>query len=80
MTYLRVKKDKKLTNEKYNKFKRISEGQLLTLKEFYRLVKAYFNLTMADVEIVERTKKQVSTYYWDIFHERYSEDELPIPF
>ena len=80
MTYLKVKKDKKLINGKHNKFKRINEGQLFTLKEFYKMIRTYSNLSMNDVEIVERDKKQVSTYYWDVFHERYSEDELPIPF
>lgn len=78
MTYLKVKKDKKLMNEKYNKFRGIYENQLFTLKEFYQLMKTYFNLSMDDVSIVELSKNEVSNFYGA--KERYPINELPLPF
>lgn len=78
MTYLKVKKDKKLMNEKYNKFREIYKDQLFTLKEFYQLRKTYFNLSMDDVTVVELPKNKVSNYWGT--KKRYSIYELPLPF
>lgn len=74
MQYLKVKNDKMLLNEKSNKFKRIYQNQLFTLKEFYNLRNKFYNLSMDDVQIIEISKKNVVDYFdngvrtatWDV--------------
>ena len=78
MQYLKVKNDKMLLNEKYNKFKRIYQNQLFTLKEFYKLKEKFYNLLINDVILVEISKKDVVDYYNN--GERYEWRNVHLPF
>lgn len=78
MKYLKIKNDKMLLNEKYNKFKRIYQNQLLTLKEFYNLKQKFYNLSMDDAFLIEISKNDVVDYYKN--GERYKWDDVPLPF
>lgn len=78
MQYLKVKNDKMLLNEKYNKFKRIYQNQLFTLKEFCKLKEKFYNLLIDDVILVEISKKDVVDYYNN--GERYEWRNVHLPF
>lgn len=78
MQYLKVKNEKILYNEKYNKFKRIYQNQLFTLKEFYKLKEKFYNLLIDDIILVEISKKNVVDYYNN--GERYEWHNVPLPF
>lgn len=78
MQYLKIKNDKMLLNEKYNKFKRIYQNQLFTLKEFYNLKNKFYNLSTDDAFLVEISKSNVIDYYKN--GERYEWQNVPLPF
>lgn len=78
MQYLKIKKDKALINKEKGKYKEIYEGQLFTLKEFYKLMQAFYTLSMEDAYIIEVSKKEVVDYYGDGV--KYESWNVPLPF